>query len=141
MAPLAQKLKIKPGHRVRVVNAPDGLALDLPEGAAAANDGPVDAALVFAATRAELAALLPEAVQALPEDGLLWAAFPKKASGQQTDLTQFAGWECLGPLGLEMVNLVAVDETWSAARLRPRTHVKHGPRRTDGALGTPEAPG
>ncbi|HYE57546.1 MAG TPA: hypothetical protein VD948_03530 [Rhodothermales bacterium] len=129
---LARKLLLKPGHRVRVVNAPVGFTLDLPEGAMFAEDGPADAALMFAATSAELGVLLPDVVKAMPEDTLLWVAFPKKSSGWQADLTQFAGWEPLVPLGLEMVTLVSVDDTWSAARLRPKALVKHRTARRAG---------
>jgi hypothetical protein len=54
-----------------------------------------------------------------PPHALLWIAFPKGTSGLQTDLTRDNGWESLEKFDLKWINLVSVDQTWSAFCLRP----------------------
>ena len=53
------------------------------------------------------------------DGGLLWLAFPKKSSGIATDLTRDHGWDVIHRAGWQGVSLIAVDERWSAMRLRP----------------------
>ena len=117
--PLPRKLGIKPGHRVAVVNAPDGFALELPDAAeliAAAEPG-TDVALVFFTERAALAAALPALRAAVAPDGGLWIAWPKRASKRPTDITE----DVVRELGLaaKMVDnkVCAVDDVWSGLRL------------------------
>jgi hypothetical protein len=50
---------------------------------------------------------------------MLWISFPKGSSKIQTDLTRDKGWEGVQALDLKWVNLVSVNETWSAFALRP----------------------
>jgi len=50
---------------------------------------------------------------------MLWITFPKGISKIQTDLTRDKGWEALQTLDLKWINLISVNETWSAFALRP----------------------
>lgn len=50
---------------------------------------------------------------------MLWISFPKVTSKIQTDLTRDKGWDILQKLDLKWVNLVSVNDTWSAFALRP----------------------
>jgi len=50
---------------------------------------------------------------------MLWISFPKGTSKIQTDLTRDKGWEGTQKLDLKWINLVSVNETWSAFALRP----------------------
>ena len=61
----------------------------------------------------------PKAAKALKPESMLWISFPKGTSKIQTDLTRDKGWEGLQKLDLKWVNLVSVNETWSAFALRP----------------------
>jgi hypothetical protein len=63
--------------------------------------------------------LVPRAAKALRSESMLWISFPKGTSKIQTDLTRDKGWEILQKLDLKWVNLVSVNETWSAFALRP----------------------
>jgi len=56
---------------------------------------------------------------ALKPASLLWIAFPKGTSKIQTDLTRDRGWDAVQAAGLKWINLVSVNETWSAFSLRP----------------------
>jgi len=67
------------------------------------------------------AKIAPKAFGALAEGGLLWMAYPKKSSGIPSDLTRDEGWAAVTGAGWRTVSLVAIDDAWSAARLRPVT--------------------
>jgi len=125
-SPLAKKLQIKPGHRVAVVNVPDGymsLIEPLPDGAtlvpAAEADGACDAVLLFARSVADLEAHAPLALSAVRYDGLLWGAYPKKTADVKTDINRDHGWDAFNKAGIRPVTQIAIDETWSALRWRP----------------------
>jgi hypothetical protein len=121
---LAEKMKLKPGLRAAVIGAPQGYlgTLDpLPSGVSLSStlDGQFDWVQVFVQNKAELDSLVTALVQALKPESLLWISFPKGSSKIQTDLTRDKGWEPLQAADLKWINLVSVDETWSAFCLRP----------------------
>src|SRR4051794_32498164 len=80
--PLAKKVGAKPAARAIVVNAPDPLPgvfaddVQLLKRASA----PLDAVVFFTTSRRELEQRLPVLRAKLAEDGMLWVAWPKKAS-------------------------------------------------------------
>jgi hypothetical protein len=124
MAEAAAKLQIKPGHRVLVLNGPSGgarLLGPLPKGAAmtTAASGRADAVLLFVRDSTDLQKHAGQAARAASGDRILWIAYPKKTSGVKTDLSRdvFAG--LLRGHGVQPVSQVAIDDTWSALRLRP----------------------
>jgi hypothetical protein len=122
---LAKKLQIKPGMQVALVNAPAGIAKSLeplPDRAALVPPGPSrDAVIAFVGDDAELRRIAPQAVKSLKNDGLLWLAYPKGTARTKTDLNRDILREVVAERhGFEGVSLVAVDETWSAMRFRPR---------------------
>jgi hypothetical protein len=121
---LAKKLKLKPGQRAAIVNAPEGYLKEispLPEGVEIAEklSGKFDWVQIFVKTKAEADKLAPRAVKALKPESMLWISFPKGSSKIQTDLTRDKGWEALQPLDLKWLVLVSVNDTWSAFALRP----------------------
>jgi hypothetical protein len=121
---LVKKLRLLPGQRVAVVNAPAGYLgelVPLPEGVQVSDrlEGQFDWVQVFVRNRAELEGLASLAVQALQPQSLLWISFPKGTSKIQTDLTRDQGWEVLQQADLKWVNLISVNDTWSAFALRP----------------------
>jgi hypothetical protein len=123
-SPLAKKLKLKPGQRAAVINAPQGYLDELsplPNGATVT--GKLDAAFdwvqLFVKSQAELDSSIVEVTRALKPESLLWISFPKGSSKIQTDLTRDQGWDSLRQLDLKWINLVSVNETWSAFSLRP----------------------
>src|SRR5690606_18459382 len=121
---LVKKLQIKPNQRMVVVNAPAGYLEDLgslPAGVELSTrpEGQYDAVQLFVQNRAQLEELFPAALRALKEDGLFWIAYPKQSSAMETDLNRDEGWEAVYKAGLRAVSSVAIDDTWSAVRLRP----------------------
>lgn len=121
---LSKKLKMKPGAKALVLNAPQGYAAELeplPEDATLASKGkgPFDFVQVFARNRAEMAKLAHDGAAVLAPQSVLWLCFPKGSSKIQTDLTRDTGWDVIETLHLKYVTLVSVNETWSAFALRP----------------------
>ncbi|HSA99752.1 MAG TPA: hypothetical protein VLE49_03810, partial [Anaerolineales bacterium] len=57
--------------------------------------------------------------KALKLESTLLISFPKGSSKIQADLTRDKGWENVQKLGLKWINLVSVNEIWSAFALRP----------------------
>jgi hypothetical protein len=117
--PLPQKLGIKPGGRVALVDAPKGFALDLPADAKLV-DGKakeVDVIVWFVTARAPFAKKLASVAARLQPAGGLWIAWPKKASGVATDMTEHVVREVALPTGLVDNKVCAIDETWSGLRL------------------------
>jgi hypothetical protein len=125
---LARKLQIRSGSRTLVINPPDGyldVLSPLPAGAslAASGDGPFDVVQLFARNRSELDSAIGQAMTTAGEDGILWVSYPKLASGSASDLSRQAVWDALVGTGWEPVTQVAVDDTWSALRIRPSQKV------------------
>jgi hypothetical protein len=120
--PLAKKLGIKEGHRVAFASAPDdfrGLLGELPDGVQVRSRvrGPLDVIVFFTKSRAELARRLPVLRRAMDPAAGLWIAWPKRASGVKTDMTEDVARE-LGLSNRLVDNKVAaIDESWSGLRL------------------------
>jgi hypothetical protein len=85
---------------------------------ASAIDGTHDWILLYVEDRAALDAMVPSAAAALESPGTLWIAYPKGSSKRQTDLTRDQGWDALAAADLMWLNLISIDDTWSAFSLR-----------------------
>ncbi|HEV3408586.1 MAG TPA: DUF3052 family protein [Gaiellaceae bacterium] len=119
--PLTKKLGIKEGSRVALVGAPTGFADvlgSLPRGAElhSVDDGPADVVLAFATSRRELERALPTLTRSLADTGGLWVAWPKKAAGVPTDLSNQVVQEAGLATGLVDNKVCAIDAVWSALR-------------------------
>jgi hypothetical protein len=120
--PLATKLGIKEGHVVALLDAPDGfdaLLEGLPGGVEVRSRarGPLDVIVSFHTRRGHFEKRLPALLEALDVDGGLWVAWPKRASGVATDMTEDVVREVVLPLGLVDNKVCAIDETWSGLRV------------------------
>jgi hypothetical protein len=114
--PLPKKLGIKPGHRVMVLNAPSGFAL---EGVRAVTRaaGKADVILSFHTERRELERRLPVLRERMEQAAGLWIAWPKKAAKLPTDLTEDVVRELALANRLVDNKVAAIDEVWSGLRL------------------------
>jgi len=120
--PIVQKLGIKPGFCIFV----DGLATayrdvvgELPDDVTIARTAkpPLDMVHLFAADAKGLAAKLRSYRKAIAPDGMIWASWPKKASGVATDVTEALVRETALASGLVDIKICAVDEIWSGLKL------------------------
>ncbi|HEV2236878.1 MAG TPA: hypothetical protein VGR57_09495 [Ktedonobacterales bacterium] len=119
--PLVKKLGIRAGARIALLRAPAGFAATLgalPPGAtlAPATGWRCEVVLLFVATRARLAGDLPNAMSGLAAAGGLWLAWPKRAAGVPTDLTEEAVRAAGLAAGLVDNKVCAIDDTWSGLR-------------------------
>ena len=120
--PLAKKLGIKEGSKVRLVKQPDhyfNLFTDLPEQVQFLADKKSSKDLVHYFTK-EKKDLLKDITALRNEifpDGMIWISWPKKASKIATDITEDTIREIALSNGLVDVKVYAVDEIWSGLKL------------------------
>ena len=115
--PLPKKLEIKEDTRVATVGAPTDFAKTLgklPLGATLQRGlaAPRDLTIWFVTSRKQLEGDLRKVAPAKGE-GSLWVAWPKKASGVKTDLTENVLRDVILPHGLVDRKVCAIDATWS----------------------------
>jgi hypothetical protein len=119
--PLAAKLGIRAEHIVVLDNAPPGFVIEgLPDGArtiSRAGRAQYDVIVAFCPDRARLAARLPVLLEKTVTAGMIWVAWPKRASGVPTDLDENGVRELALPLGVVDVKVCAIDATWSGLKL------------------------
>ena len=120
--PLARKLGIREGARVVLAGAPPGaedLLEPLPDGVRLSRrlGAPADVVVAFHTSRRELEARFPRLRAAIHDAGGLWIAWPKRASGVATDLTEDVVREIALANGLVDNKVCAIDGTWSGLRL------------------------
>lgn len=72
----------------------------------------------FLTRLAEAVPLTTQAIHSLKPDALLWLAYPKSTSKVKTDVNRDRLWKAIEPTGWRPVRMVALDDTWSAMRLR-----------------------
>ena len=120
--PLVQKLGIKPGFCIFVDGLPTAYADivgELPDHVRIAKTAkpPLDMVHVFAAEAKGLAAKLRGYRKAIAPDGMIWASWPKKASGVVKDVTEALVRETALTNGLVDIKICAVDDIWSGLKL------------------------
>ncbi len=115
----AAKLGIRPGQRFHLHHPPAGwtLADPPPDLADAGADGPADLIVAFFAASGDMAAELDALAQRIFPAGALWVAWPRRAGGHRSDITDNVVRELALPLGLVDVKVAAIDDDWSGLRL------------------------
>ena len=118
--PLATKLGLAAGMRVAVLGAPEGFSDDLQATTDAAltprlRKG-IDMAVVFVTARRDLERRWPALTDACAPNGAVWVAWPKRASGKRTDMTEDVVREVVLPTGWVDTKVCAVDATWSGLK-------------------------
>ena len=132
--PLARKLGIKESAAVALLDAPDGFEtlLDpLPSAvtlrrqpSAPYAEGAFDVVVGFTTKRDTLGRWIHDVRPALKPAGGLWIAWPKRASGLATEVTEDTVRELALPTGLVDNKVCAIDETWSGLRLVVRRELR-----------------
>ena len=120
--PLPKKLGIKEGRRVALVDAPESFKATLgalPDGVAVRTRarGPVDVIVFFTTSRAKLERRIETLRSALDPAGRLWVAWPKRASGVPTDVTEDVVREIALAHRLVDNKVAAIDEIWSGLQV------------------------
>ena len=121
--PLVKKLGIKPGTTVALLGAPDGFARELvglPDDVRLVSRlgrGP-ELTLWFVRAKKELDRRIETISDAMGQG--LWIAWPKRASGAQTDVTEALVRAAGLAHGLVDYKICAINETWSGLKFARR---------------------
>ncbi len=119
--PLPKKLGIKERFRTFFVNLPSDVEAELRSTLAACEivpeaTGPLDFAMIFTRSKAELKAKFRQSSKLLAPAGMLWVSWPKKSSGLVADLNENVVREIGLAAGLVDVKVCAVTEIWSGLK-------------------------
>lgn len=115
----ARKLGLKPGQQVWLDEPPGGWRLaDPPDGLQDAGaTGPADVIVAFFARADDIGVRLPALAERIYPSGAVWAAWPRRAGGHTSDITDNVVREHALALGLVDVKVAAIDDDWSGLRL------------------------
>lgn len=120
--PLVKKLGFKPGFRAGLVNPPPGFQKEL---APMPDDVSLDVdklskqlnlIVLFVDSQKSLKREFSQLARRLVENGMLWIAWPKKASGVVTDLSEGIVRNIGLEAGLVDVKVCAINEVWSGLK-------------------------
>ncbi len=122
--PLTQKLGIKPGATIVLIDAPEDFAQTLgplPEAVTLrrGNRGRREMTIWFTTSRRRFTQRFDPVARAVGE-GTLWMAWPKGSSGVETDLNEDAIRDLALVKGMVDSKVCAIDATWSGLRLTRR---------------------
>ncbi len=117
-ATLSAKLGVKDSAVVALLHAPKDFWWKAPASARVTHRAPshADVVLAFFTKSAVLERQIEPLGQVVFPRGSLWIAWPKRASGVTTDVTDHVARALALPLGLVDNKVCAVDETWTAFR-------------------------
>ena len=120
--PLARKLSLKDGQRIRWEDMPASVRAEIDAAGLGLDSGgpPYDAAHIFVTERTALDRSVRRLLPLLAPAGFLWVSWPKKASKVPTDVSEDAIRAVALPLGLVDVKVCAVDDIWSGLKLMIR---------------------
>ncbi len=126
--PLVRKLGLRSGMRAALIGAPGGFVADTlggpPPGVgltdALTGAAELDFVMFFTTSRATLESRFPSLDTAIHADGMVWIAWPKKASKVPTDVTGDVVRRTGLAAGLVDVKVCAVDAIWSGLKFMVR---------------------
>lgn len=118
--PLPQKLGIKEGMTVGILDAPESFVQTLgrlpPNVEAHQEMTTSNIFIIFGKWADEVDESFHRATALLPPDGAIWVAWPKRSSGVETDITEDTLRDLCLPTGMVDNKVCAIDETWSGLR-------------------------
>jgi hypothetical protein len=128
ISPVARKLGMKPGMRALIISPPPDyvkLLAPLPDGLIVCSiaDGMYPFVQLFAKRLSEVKKFAQRLSKHAAPNALVWISYPKKTSKTDSDLNRDVIRELMSGAGWEAVSIVAIDEVWSALRIRPAGEV------------------
>jgi hypothetical protein len=115
--PQVRKLGIKPGNTLVIDGSDTDWALDNSPVEPVAEALSADIVLAFVRHAVEVGQMLESWKQAIFPAGSLWIAWPRKAAGHVSDVTENLIRDSALALGLVDVKVAAIDENWSGLKL------------------------
>jgi hypothetical protein len=128
MNEVLKKIKLTAQNPVLILNAPEEYAnvmKDIEGEVHTSIKGKYEFIQLFASSLVECEKLTPPAIEALEGDGYLWVCYPKGTSKKyKSDLNRDTARELIGTYNYEPVTLVAIDNDWSALRIKNPDNIK-----------------
>jgi hypothetical protein len=117
--PLPKKLGIAEGSSLALIDAPEGVVDGLPASVTVRRQarGSADVVVAFFTLRRDFERRIDGLAKMIFPLGGLWVAWPKRASGRETDMHEGVVREVSLPLGLVDNKVCAIDETWTGLRV------------------------
>ena len=119
---ILRKLWFKAGETFSLVNAPCYIEEQLAAEAGEVHfevqkDSPFTVLVIR--DRKEFDEKFVKTIESVKEDSLFWLIYPKLTGQFSSDINRDTLWAAMQPLGFRPVMMIAVDEDWSAMRIRP----------------------
>ena len=111
------KMKVKPGLSALVINPPQGYPKG--EDISWLTQGRGDFVHLFVKDRADFETLFAKAIDHVNKGGPFWLSYPKGKGKIKPNINRDSLWNLVLPKGWHPVAQVALDDTWSAIRLKP----------------------
>lgn len=120
--PLAKKLGIKEGFKIRLINQPVyyfELFTDMPSSISVVQDvaGKKNLIHYFTKNALELNSDMLSLKEEIEKNGIIWISWPKKASKVPTDITEDVIRDLALSRGLVDIKVCAIDDIWSGLKL------------------------
>jgi hypothetical protein len=127
--PLAKKLVLRAGAELVLLGAPEGWEVpEMPEATIVRHEpkpgkgrvlpgAPAPTIIAFFRQAAALPGAMSFLAPRIFPDGAIWAAWPRRAGGHQSDITEELIRQSALGLGLVDVKVAAMDQDWSGLRL------------------------
>jgi hypothetical protein len=130
MAAIFSKLKVKGHDEILVLNSPPSFETELSSlkdvvvHRSPAKLRKISFLLAFVTSENDIQKVAPVVAAKAEGDPIIWVAYPKKTSKKfQSTIDRDSGWDALSAVGFRGVAMIAIDEDWSAKRVRRYEYV------------------
>lgn len=119
--PLWKKLGLAPGSATQLLHPPAGWCVpDAPAGIdwlPGDSDAPAAVIVAFYREPGQFLAALDALATRIHPSGMLWVAWPRKAAGHLSDMTENLIRDAALEIGLVDIKVAAIDDDWSGLKL------------------------
>jgi hypothetical protein len=119
---LLQKLGVKEGYKIKIINAPldyEKKLGKLPKNVSVTSttpEGGFDIVHYFTVDYDQLELEFPKLKKKISKNGMIWISWPKRTSNEKTDLSDNQVRKIGLGNGMVDVKVAAIDETWSGLK-------------------------
>ncbi len=128
MNPILKKLQFKGQDPALVMNRPDEYEGVLRDFGVEVHDKPMAVygfVQIFVQSLDQLSKLMPKIAKAVDGDGVVWICYPKGTSKKyKSDANRDTVNRTVKSFGFTGVSMAAIDNDWSAFRIRDEAYVK-----------------
>jgi hypothetical protein len=116
--PLAERLQVKQDRRLAVIGATEELDAAIGVRQQRAEPADADVILLFVRDRVGFDTQLASVLPIIGRAAIFWLAYPKLSSRLAGDLNRDLIRDAAPAHGLDTVSQIAIDDNWSALRLK-----------------------